>query len=316
MLRIDESGTSLRPMSILDCIEWIDKPYIIEYKESPFDSHIKDVVKCALSDIDRKIELCKSLPIGDREKACKYLISLCELFKTKICSFLGYDLNYRPSDNDVLEEIKNNLQQYLDAWVEAGFIDYSEEDNTYIDDVMILLNTFYISADNTEGLIDWYAEEFSESAAETLIKAYKNTHQYAAGIESDIDNKCQDIAKYISFVQQEIKFIEQTKLFKTENAQIVFSDYLLVSDKGLIMSRINSLISRKKGRNVAIIIKALEELKYISPISNYRALYNTLKTEFKDIGSYEGMLKYLQNRPNITPISSEEINQIKVLLSE
>ena len=83
-----------------------------------------------------------------------------------------------------------------------------------------------------------------------------------------------------------------------------------------MMSRINSLISRKKGRNVAIIIKALEELKYISPISNYRALYNALKTEFKDIGSYEGVLKYLQNRPNITPISEAEINRIKVLLTE
>lgn len=330
MLCIDESGKSFRPMSIVDCIEWLDKPYIAKYKETAVDinnealifSSIEDVVKSALSDIDRKIELCKNLPIADREKAYKFLISLCESFKTKICSLLGYDLNYAPDEDAILEEIRENLQLYVDTWVGSGSIIYLEECDAYTDEKALDLSSNYdggrecIDADDTEGLIERYAEDFAESAVETLVEAYRDDHQYAAGIEFDIDHRCRDIADYISSVQQEIKFIEQAKLFKTENAQIVFSDYLLVSDKDLMMSRINSLISRKKGRNVAIIIKALEELKYISPISNYRALYNALKTEFKDIGSYEGVLKYLQNRPNITPISEAEINRIKVLLTE
>lgn len=165
---VDESGKSFRPMDIVDCIEWLDKPYIAKYKETEVDisnealifSSIEDVVKSALSDIDGKIELCKNLPLADRERAYKYLISLCESFKTKICSLLGYDLNYEPDEDDIIEEIRENLQQYIDAWVGSGSIIYLEESDAYTDERELDLSRNYdggrgcIDADDTEGLID------------------------------------------------------------------------------------------------------------------------------------------------------------------
>ncbi len=329
MLCIDESGKSFRPMDIFDCIEWLDKPYIAKYTgitvnidiDTLSSNYLEDIVKYALSDIDRKIELCKNLPIADRERAYKYLVSLCESFKTKICSFLGYDLYYKPDKDDILEEIRKNLQQYIDAGVESGWITYLEEYDVYTDEAALDLNydegSRYIRADDTEGLICRYEEYFTESAVESLVEVYKDAHQYAASIEFDINRRCRDIADCISSVQQEIKFIEQAKLFKTENAKIVFSDYLLVPNKDLAISRISSLIRGKKGKNVAIIIRALEEVKFISPVSNnYQAFYNALKTEFGDIGSYEGILKYLQGRPSIARITDAEINKIRVILEE
>ncbi len=74
---------------------------------------------------------------------------------------------------------------------------------------------------------------------------------------------------------------------KVEEKDFIF--YLHHENKDALMKKLHELLDGKKGKMVAITLKALERLVFISVIDNRSIIYKAMRKEFGDIGSDQGI---------------------------
>lgn len=162
----------------------------------------------------------------------------------------------------------------------------------------------------------------NELLFETLIEHHKKTFPFSrfdlndideeyltlSAIKSDIDYFkltmviFADLMKLISAFS--IKYdankypIKEFLKLKPEIDDIIsknkkFEDYLHHDNKEELLEVLRTLFDGKKGKDVAVIILALQELGIIY-IGNRNELYRSMRAEFGDIGSSSGINDYLK----------------------
>ncbi|KAA6321070.1 hypothetical protein EZS27_029238 [termite gut metagenome] len=91
--------------------------------------------------------------------------------------------------------------------------------------------------------------------------------------------------------------IEQSDSVKPQ--QLKFTEYLHHTNKDALMNKLHELLNGKKGKDVAIIIKALEELKIIVKKKIHAPLYRAMRDEFgKGLGSNQSINDFVGCKPN------------------
>lgn len=73
-----------------------------------------------------------------------------------------------------------------------------------------------------------------------------------------------------------------------------FEDYLHHDNKEKLLEVLHTLLDRKKGKDVAVILLALQELGIIYLGGNRSEIYRSMREEFGDIGSSSGINDYLK----------------------
>lgn len=305
-------------MTISLSLKWITtKDFAIaceQYLQRNDRNRLNATINDILSDIDAKISLCRNKLRNDEAiNALKYLIALCEDFKKRFCAGLNYNIDYEPTEDEILEEIGDNLSIYLDSEVKAGNIIYLEEYDAYTDEIQLDLSKRggrpYIESQHEANLIERYYDLFSESASESVIEYYKTQHEYAVTIEREICNRQNKAAHEIGAIQQDNVFLDGALKFGgIPNKKIILSDYLRSNNGDKMLNAIHSYLSGKKGKSLAIAIRALEQDNYIDiPDRGLREFHSTLRVALGSAGSYEGFAKYYKERASsITP---DEINK-------
>lgn len=91
-----------------------------------------------------------------------------------------------------------------------------------------------------------------------------------------------------------------------------FRSYLHHDNKDALIEKLHDLIDGKKGKVVAITIKALEELGFMSVPDSRSALYKTMRVEFGDIGTDQSINPIMNNHEQY----QSEIKQQKKILEE
>jgi len=92
-----------------------------------------------------------------------------------------------------------------------------------------------------------------------------------------------------------------------------FSDYLLCEEKIELMKTLHSLLDNSKGKEVAIVIKALKIGKFLKPISNSK-LYRSMRKEFGDIGTDSGLNFFLNENKKL--IDNTDVDKIMINFQE
>ncbi len=73
------------------------------------------------------------------------------------------------------------------------------------------------------------------------------------------------------------------------------------------------MLEGKKGKYIAIIIKALKECNYLSGYRSMNELYRSMKNEFGDIGNPSGINNFL-NESNKAYLKAEDVKtEIEIL---
>jgi hypothetical protein len=81
--------------------------------------------------------------------------------------------------------------------------------------------------------------------------------------------------------------------------QLKFTEYLHHTNKDALITKLHELLNGKKGKDVAIIIKALEELKIIVKKKIHAPLYRAMRDEFgKGLGSNQSINDFVGCKPN------------------
>ncbi len=81
---------------------------------------------------------------------------------------------------------------------------------------------------------------------------------------------------------------------KDQKIEDTFSNYIVPDNKEQIISVLHDWLKNKKGKEVAIIIKALQ-ISNIITYSNSAKFYRSMRDEFGNIGTDQGLNYYLNN---------------------
>ena len=84
---------------------------------------------------------------------------------------------------------------------------------------------------------------------------------------------------------------DKEKQENVEKTQRTFADYLHHKNKKALIEKLHELLDGQKGKNVAIVIKALTELAYINIKGN--ELYRVMQGEFGEIGAISNINDFL-----------------------
>lgn len=112
---------------------------------------------------------------------------------------------------------------------------------------------------------------------------------------------------------------ENSKVAKTNPKQEKdFKSYLHHNNRDVLMDKLHELLDNEKGRVVAITIKALERLGYISVLGQRSILYKCMENEFGYIGAHQGLNEFYnklndENPKNYTSLKNELQHQIDIL---
>lgn len=106
--------------------------------------------------------------------------------------------------------------------------------------------------------------------------------------------------------------VKEEKQSKTTNHQVEkdFKSYLHHDNKDALVDKLHELLDGKKGKVVAITIKALEQLGFISVSDSRSAIYKTMRVEFGKIGSDQSINPIMNNSKQY---SLEIEQQVKIL---
>ena len=95
-----------------------------------------------------------------------------------------------------------------------------------------------------------------------------------------------------------------------------FIEFLKHSNKDSFINILKEKIIGKTGKDIAAVIRAMEELDILKiPERGRKSLYRAMKIYFGDIGSDQGIDKYMVNDANTSYVLREQIDKIKKELS-
>lgn len=94
-----------------------------------------------------------------------------------------------------------------------------------------------------------------------------------------------------------------------------FEDYLHHDNKEKLLEVLHSLLDGKKGKDVAVILLALQELGIIY-IGNRNELYKSMRAEFGEIGDNSGINRYMNHYLSNTGDIKKEVSKVMAMLEK
>lgn len=247
---------------IEDLVEWW-----IETNKLPFGY---EGVESITKKLQSYIEVCDTLPIEDKIKALSFLYDKCDYILNSIASFMNYQLEYEPTD----DEVWNFIEQ------ERKNIDIKSEDLPYW--------KYFISEDNIEDIVSFDESTLYEHVIDPMREQYREKNKEA----SEWCDKIEDIQAniYIKISKEKEKQAFLKEVFKSKGGVVKtsFDEYItpICPNKEILKIKLKQILYGEKGRNVALSLIALDNLKYINLEKiAVKKIFGILQSEFGVIGS-------------------------------
>lgn len=152
-------------------------------------------------------------------------------------------------------------------------------------------------------LLMYCKREVSFHYAYTLLQQYNNGR---TGFADDLMYRTEQEIE--TAVLQELSIANPNK-----NLCESFLDLLMHKDKIKLLTELHKLLDFKKGKDVVIVVKALEKLQLLNTYSSLNYLHTLLTKEFNNIGGVRNFTNYM-NETNNCVIQDHEINKIVNIL--
>lgn len=270
-----------------------------------YENHLKDLFKIAFIDIKKAVD---GLLINSSNP------SLLDIFfQSKIDDLTQIEKIIENRNDKVTEDKIDNSARYREAkekFEKEGGDNYDEllleslenwwrwkryEELFYRNEMdMFELAEAGVPLKDRMG-IRFFARIVMEKEQRDMIKSTKDRMNELYGIYCPKENN-----------------VKEEKEPKTNNTQIEkdFRSYLHHNNKDALIQKLHELLDDKKGKVVAITIKALEQLGFISVTDTRSALYKALRVEFGEIGSDQSINPIMNNSQQY---SLEIEQQMKIL---
>lgn len=211
------------------------------------------------------IEVCDTQPIEDKIKALSFLYDKCDYILSSIASFMNYQLEYEPTD----DEIWNFIEE--------------QRKNTNVHDKDLPYWKYYISDENIGD-----PECIDESTLyEHIIHPMREQYREKNKEASEWCDKIEDIQTniYIKISKEKEKQMFLKEVFESSKEMVKTSfDELLTGicpNKEKLKIRLKSILNGKKGRSVAITLIALDKINYINLNKlDETVIFRILQSEF------------------------------------
>jgi hypothetical protein len=191
------------------------------------------------------------------------------------------------------------ILQGLCRWLEG--VNINEGDNGY---------------DEAQSLYDWISLRLIDTEALFCRTPYGETDKEILKPLCDYLYST-EIGKFVQTglfgdsPQSEIGDIVQTALGDSPQPKL-FMDYLHHDNKPALMEKLHALLDGKKGKVVALTIKALQKLGYVAGYKSNSALFDTMREEFGEIGTPSGINTFLYD-PNKKLSDSDISTYVEIL---
>ena len=214
----------------------------IETNKLPFGY---EGVESIIKKVQCYIDVCDTLPIEDKIKALSFLYDKCDYILNSIASFMNYQLEYEPTDDEVWDFIENERKN----------MDSKSENLPYW--------KYFISEDNIECIESFDESTLYEHVIDPMRELYREKNKDA----SEWCDKIQDIQTdiYIKISKEKEKQIFLKEVFSSGDkiVKTTIDECLINCNVSVIKPKLSCLLKGKKGNSVAAVIFALkEELKY------------------------------------------------------
>ncbi|MBF0651360.1 hypothetical protein IR083_21320 [Dysgonomonas sp. GY75] len=277
-----------------------------------YKNHLKDLFKIAFIDIKKAVD---GLLINSNNP------SLLDIFfQSKIDDLTEIEKIIEERDDKITEDKINNSALYREAkekFEKEGGDNYDEllleslenwwrwkryEELFYRGEMdMFELAEAGVPLKDRMG-VRFFARIVMEKEQRDMIKSTKDRMNELYGIYCPKQNE-----------------VKEEKISKSIKSQVErdFRSYLHHDNKDALMEKLHELLDNEKGKVVAITIKALENLGFISVLSQRAALYKCMEEEFGKIGAYQGLNKFYNDLSNeklmLQQLKQELQHQIDVL---
>jgi hypothetical protein len=205
-----------------------------------------------------------------------------------------------------LQALYDNYIFELNKKIEAQTFTNPAALSTYIHSKLILFTKIKTEWDNNYIIDTW------NSTIQATYSYYMNS-KYARNELGTLQFFVKCVGSQYYFIDEIIKDItELCNLYNPQQSQSTinkpkqatvknFTDYLHHNNKDALMVKLHELLDGVKGKNVAIVIKALINLHFLVGHQSYHILYDAMRKEFGNIGTDQSINDFLNtNKNNIT----------------
>jgi hypothetical protein len=216
------------------------------------------------------IDVCDILPIEDKIKALSFLYDKCDYILNSIASAMNYQLEYEPTD----DEIWNFIEQ--------------ERENTDIKSEDLSYWKYFISEDNIEDIVSFDKSTLYEHVIDPMRELYREKNKEASEWCDKIEDIQTNIYIKISKEKEKQAFLKEFFKSKGEVVKTSFDEYItpICPNKEILKIKLKQILYGEKGRNVALSLIALDNLKYINLEKiAVKKIFGILQSEFGVIGS-------------------------------
>lgn len=255
---------------IENLVEWW-----IETNKLPFGY---EGVESITKKLQSYIEICETLPSKNRIKGLSFLYDKCDYILNSIASFMNYQLEYEPTDDEIWDFIEQ------------------ERKSTGVKSEDLLYWKYFISEDNIEDFVSFDESTLYEHVIGPMRKQYKEKNKDASEWCDKIQEIQTDIYKRISKEKEKEKFLEEVFASKDKIVKTTIEECLVNCNAKEVKTKLVSLLKGKKGDSVAAVIFALNKLKYIS--EEIKPLFHILESEFNITGGYPGVTSGIRKMEN------------------
>lgn len=191
--------------------------------------------------------------------------------------------------SQVLIDSINRLKEFrLDKWATE------EEITTILKDYKKPRRTF-------NGEIDHYEDTVDSNVLSFMLLKYckreKSFYYAYIRLQQEVNRRIA-IPEDIHFLsEQEIEDAVlkdmASSLSIEQKKEEQFVDLLIHEDKDGLMKLLHQLLDYKKGKDVVVVIKAMESLQILKPYTSISSLHVTLTEEFGDVGGLRNFSNYM-----------------------
>lgn len=255
---------------IENLVEWW-----IETNKLPFGY---EGVESITKKLQSYIEICETLPSKNKIKGLSFLYDKCDYILNSIASFMSYQLEYEPTDDEIWDFIE---QERKSTGVKSEDLPYWK---------------YFISEDHIEDIVSFDESTLYEHVIGPMRKQYKEKNKDASEWCDKIQEIQTDIYKRISKEKEKEKFLEEVFASKAKIVKTTIEECLVNCNAKEVRTKLVSLLKGKKGDSVAVVIFALNKLKYIS--EEIKPLFHILESEFNITGKYSSVTSGIRKMEN------------------
>lgn len=147
-----------------------------------------------------------------------------------------------------------------------------------------------------------------EAEFSTLL--LKTEQEYIRDFTNNFDYIGQDEKnKLLEYANAYIEYSSQTYSTPVVVYEESFNDLVEHPNKEKLMAKLHDLLDHKKGKGVAVVMRALQDLKFIRKNESVAKLHSLITAEFEDIGSVKNFRNYM-NETSGCNIQEDELNPI------